>query len=396
MLSVIRWTGGFYVKENLVIVGNGLDLSCGLESTYTHFFDARISKSIEKQLEHFKRYGNGRNFNHRSIIFKGDRAFREYEIPFSEYNEIKEGNLTFWDFLFYYVYGNTSEKEWHNIEQNILNIITKLDLTKKYSDLGRSKEVGFAVIGGDHKKRNIESALKLSSVMAYYVLPADRYCEKKNMDEFLLSELFLFEKDFADFLKNKLSQNKKYQRRIGTQLKKIVGKDIAESENFSVLSFNYTIPNRFKNIITNVHGRLDRDNIIFGIDQNDIKATSSVFKYTKTFRKLVQSKSKDDLIYIDNKNELKNIYFYGHSLSKLDYSYFQSIFDYYEIYQSEVSLVFCCSVYGERTSSEILSEHANLVGALLEQYGLTMNNQNHGKNLMHKLLLEGRLTIKEI
>lgn len=387
--------GGIKVKENLLIVGNGLDLSCKLESTYGHFFENRISKDVEEQLKHFIEHDDRRS-NHKSINFGENQIRSSNIVRDSDYQKIKGANLTFWDFLFYFTYGNTSEKEWHNIEENILNILTKLDLTNAYSNMGKATELGFGIIDGDSKKKKIEKALRKSSILAYYVLPAERYEEKKNMDEFLLDELFLFEREFSKFLNDKLTENKKYQRAIGTQLKKIVDKDTAERENFSVLSFNYTVPNRFKDIITNVHGRLDKDNIIFGIDQNDIEATSPVFKYTKTFRKLVQPKSNDNLIYIDNKNELKNIYFYGHSLSQLDYSYFQSIFDYYDIYQSEISLVFCCSVYGERTSSEILSEHAYLVSRLLEQYGLTMNNQNHGKNLMHKLLLEGRLTIKEI
>ncbi len=59
--------------------------------------------------------------------------------------------------------------------------------------------------------------------------------------------------------------------------------------------------------------------------------------------------------------------------------------------------MFCCSKHGTKSSDEMLSEHANLVGQLLEKYGTsTMQNKNHGKNLMHKLMLEGRLTIKEI
>lgn len=35
------------------------------------------------------------------------------------------------------------------------------------------------------------------------------------------------------------------------------------------------------------------------------------------------------------------------------------------------------------------------VTRLMSQYGETMSNKDHGRNLMHKLLLEGRLTIKK-
>ena len=36
------------------------------------------------------------------------------------------------------------------------------------------------------------------------------------------------------------------------------------------------------------------------------------------------------------------------------------------------------------------------VTALLSAYGETMDNKDHGKNLIHKLILEGRLAIVEI
>ncbi len=36
------------------------------------------------------------------------------------------------------------------------------------------------------------------------------------------------------------------------------------------------------------------------------------------------------------------------------------------------------------------------VASLLNTYGQTMDNVDHGKNLMHKLLLEGRLAVKRI
>ena len=36
------------------------------------------------------------------------------------------------------------------------------------------------------------------------------------------------------------------------------------------------------------------------------------------------------------------------------------------------------------------------VTKLLSTYGTTMDNKDHGKNLLHKLMLEGRISIREI
>jgi len=38
----------------------------------------------------------------------------------------------------------------------------------------------------------------------------------------------------------------------------------------------------------------------------------------------------------------------------------------------------------------------NKVISLLTAYGATLENTDHGKNLIHKLLLEGRLSVEEI
>ena len=42
------------------------------------------------------------------------------------------------------------------------------------------------------------------------------------------------------------------------------------------------------------------------------------------------------------------------------------------------------------------SEMMSKVVSLLTAYGATLENRDHGKNLIHKLLLEGRLSVEEI
>lgn len=51
------------------------------------------------------------------------------------------------------------------------------------------------------------------------------------------------------------------------------------------------------------------------------------------------AKRSDELI-LPRKEEINEIAFFGHSLSKLDYSYFQTIFDFYDLYSSDVTLAF--------------------------------------------------------
>ena len=75
----------------------------------------------------------------------------------------------------------------------------------------------------------------------------------------------------------------------------------------------------------------------------------------------------------------------GHSPS-------QPIFDMVDLYSSHVKLIFFYSNYSETAKEETYQR----VLGLLSAYGETMDNEDHGKNLIHKLILEGRLSIVEI
>ncbi len=67
------------------------------------------------------------------------------------------------------------------------------------------------------------------------------------------------------------------------------------------------------------------------------------------------------------------------------------------IYHSNIKLIFIYSLYGEESQYESKkSEYLNAIIKLISDYGKTMDNKNHGKNLIHKLIIEDRLTIKEI
>lgn len=382
------------MSSNLIVLGNGFDLKCGVRSTFKDFFDNRISKNVESQLDSFYKSIDLRN-SYVSLSFNEGDEYNGMIFPDTRYNLIKDANLTFWDLLFVANKNLKQMRYWHNVEQNMLEILREIDLTKNYSNIGHHMINGIPDLRSELKS-SIQKSLIKCSILAYYVISKERYRSKKNFDDFLLSELIEFESAFSEFLGEKIHETYEYSYISELLIRKIIGEDNS-IDDIEALSFNYTEPSCLRDKINNVHGKLRNNNIIFGIDQDDISTSSLIYKYTKTFRKMVQiNKNNGDSVYIKNKNELKNIFFYGHSLSALDYSYFQSIFDYYNLYDSNVSLTFCCSPYGEKTSQDILTEHAGLVANLLEKYGATMNNENHGRNLMHKLMLEGRLTIKEI
>lgn len=150
-----------------------------------------------------------------------------------------------------------------------------------------------------------------------------------------------------------------------------------------IINFNFTLES-FGN---NVHGNLKDGNIIFGIDDGVINDISGAHMFSKTYRKLHIDFGKETIL----PKRVDNIIFYGHSFGEADYSYFQSIFDYYDLYDSSVKLNFLHSYYHKDSDSYEL-EVTKRVYDLLKKYGETFGNMK-GKNLLHKILIEGRIHV---
>jgi hypothetical protein len=90
-------------------------------------------------------------------------------------------------------------------------------------------------------------------------------------------------------------------------------------------------------------------------------------------------------------NATNVINFYGHSLGKAGYSYFQSIFNGVDLYESKTVLVF---YYPYDNSNESKNEKRrngldNSTNSLLVDYGAIMDSKDHSKNLMHKPSFDG-------
>lgn len=162
-----------------------------------------------------------------------------------------------------------------------------------------------------------------------------------------------------------------------------LGKDY-QLENW-ILSFNYTIPLNF-NRLRNVHGNIIDRNTIFGIDYDKMNSffDNGPVNFTKSFR-ILDSKIINSTIPLSN---LDNILFYGHGLGEADYSYFQSIFDSVDLYHGKTKLVFYWTQFDNSNQYQIQVER---VTNLIEKYGQTFTNKDHGRNLFTKLLLENRI-----
>lgn len=127
-----------------------------------------------------------------------------------------------------------------------------------------------------------------------------------------IGDILLYDLGFSDEIKNTLSIiNFNYTNFIDIAIKEIL--------KFHLLNFELNDMNK--------HG--DVEEPIFGVDSK-YNNNPNLIKFTKTSR-LSGNWTIHDQWKLPESKHLKNINFFGHSLSKADYSYFQSIFDYCSI-----------------------------------------------------------------
>jgi hypothetical protein len=454
------------LKQQLIILGNGFDLTCGLPTRYSDFFSNRYSKYHE-------------------VFSKILKLKMQKELLDIEFVKKYFQGITIWDciFIFNTIIDDAEllsicslEDESIEIEKQIgekLNDIKWCDIEKIISDffivpVNSNSECLYYTQVWDHLITNIEvtyyeeniNKIDFNGILAYIfsllknnsveviekcgtnldptavinIKNLENEIKQSSFDKFLLNELKRFERDFHEYLCEIFYSDSLVRRKYFNKAIRILLNISNYNKKISILNFNYTNPmdsklNREyleddlinfsileKNIIciTNVHGYLSElvkhevSERIFGIDEsvffnNELQniCYSEVGKnFTKTSRKIhannnyytpesYSGRYQGNLL---SKN-IHEIIFFGHSLSEADYSYFMSIFDFLDIYNSEVSLIFYYYDH-EKEIDKVKNITTENVKNLIRKYAITLENM-HSENLLHKLLLENRLKILE-
>lgn len=414
-------------SSQLLILGNGFDLHCGLKSSYKDFFQSTILDTIGG------RYG---------------------------LQQMKAGVSGFWETLLfgYYTTFGKVNYNWCDIETIIKNTVLAIG--------NRNKGLAFEALESVKRREDpneiksvygtIEHFIYINCMSIFYdtLYSGKTYSDNEAyplLINRILQELHKFERGFCKYIKNNIvnpnnekeyntqyivnamnllntltgftdiryetiddiieRQEEAYYKPLSPTMyqsdwreKHILSQEFSNLHSVNILSFNYTalfdiLGVQSPCLYNNVHGKLCMNkcaencascNIIFGIDDTVIQSQEENFelhKFSKTYRKMLIADAETSILpKIDN--QMIEIKFYGHSLSEADYSYFQSIFDYYNLYENnKVSLIFYYSKGFEQTDE---------VYRLINTYGKTLSNKDQGKNLTHKLLLENRLKIIEV
>ncbi|MHA8109939.1 AbiH family protein [Lactobacillaceae bacterium Melli_B4] len=413
-----------YETNSLVVLGNGFDLNIGLKSGYKDFFES--IGICEGKCE--DRYFANDIKKLKNMIYQvKDKKLKVMEDPFSTgastilgyaKSDLKEYILTpstdnnnYWISYFSYMSELNDPlwneiNDWKDIEERINKLLTEdknYYLLNEFFDENINKYL-------DKIIDNIDS-LDIESIILIRLIINNnsKSMSKSKFYDVLLYQLKEFENTFKSYLNKVLNSDiglNEYENRANILILDLINHNEAKnvkSINYNLINFNYTTFYSINDTTKfNVHSNIDDGHPIFGIDSKTLNKKTNennnemvpYFKFTKTFR-IMDLASKSNLKRILT-NEINKIIFYGHSLSTADYSYFLSIFDYYSLYDSRITLIFKYNAHNKNKDKESEDQDALKekekteisVFKLINKYGSEIK---HGDNLLHKLLLENRL-----
>lgn len=282
----------FSLESNLLIVGNGFDLEHGLKTQYTDFFDVIDKKAASK---------NEIILNDNKYIIKNNNLL-SYLIKEYKQNKLQGNN-------------------WIDIETEFKKIISLIEEIKTNNFIDNMN-----YYKGENEYTTIYKIYSKSSYyFKNYLFPfaeAANYCKylKKEYDtsiknlESNLNELtnmlrdYLLEQDISNLTKTK---------------------DISDIDYkiTHVLSFNYT--DTFRKLYSKldndkidfIHGSLNKNNLVLGINETLTEDTANKIVDTVYFKKYFQRiYKKTDYKYIDWLDHVNfdTVYIHGHSLDESD------------------------------------------------------------------------------
>lgn len=443
--------------KQLIVVGNGFDLQCGLKSQYEDFFNDIFK--IKKIKQKHSLLQMKQNLIER---IKEDPTASNLTAAFYAYlnNEVKyekDEIISTWDIIFLALF-ICSKKEkptllWRDVETIIYFVTTWWLIEKPKTDAKWDDDLVHGRIDDFYdyaeyfeqylsKWNEVKKGFDYKNAETFETIVESAFKGKNEVD--ILKNLNTFENEFATYINKQTGtenqiKEKNYWLNATHLIDKLSAVDSRkradEKVNIDILNFNYSLDERsisyikdnvndprlfdinsWTNIhgiaaykdqtaikkINNLHGVIKQQNFfklpapILGIDNHDIIQKNEDIDdpriiFTKPFRlmdnhvNIIRSKKFQDDINV--------ITFYGHSLASADYSYFESIFDQYDIFHSNVKLEFY--YYRGNSEEEARKNERDVmkkVVKLLTSYGLTLKNE-HGENIINKMMLEQRLAI---
>lgn len=373
------------MANTLLVLGNGFDLNCGLESSFSQYMNSQYYKPF------LDRIHRAYNYVLNCLIGYGTRALDER--PYNMILEDKE--LSFWDF--YFAIPHLSKvadiRLWHDFETKLFELVNS----------GKNRRGEFQSIltmSWDKSDINRLSAPDHICFTVQRIILND-YMSCRKMDKgdhvlVLLNDLKHFERKFGAYISLQQKDNREYNKRAVSLIDELLGKDssgIRHTLSY-INTFNYTnikevgFKNRTRTDYAVWHVNGDTTNPIFGIDISEQEpADSKWYSFTKTYRRL-ELEGNDEYYPTSKKNN--RVVVYGHSLTKQDYSFFYALFNRLNLgdehrLQNGTSIRFAYSAYEGKTADEARHDTIESVLRLLQGYSRDILDEKtfHLMDILH-------------
>lgn len=436
-------------NHHLIVIGNGFDLSCGLASSFKDFFEPRM-RVIDSLVSDVGSYDyeaiKARGLTAWDLILRSrkDMEARAFNVNWCDVETaianvfginlpedgIDDEGVMISDYAvsfgslqdYFYLANEANTLNASDYIENRVDEIERLRDSIGAGDQGVLSELGIEDSeSSDDSEADFELFREGSRLLGHRPNPwterVGHYlaCEyphvlKKpegQLSSILMSELERMERYFNCYLKDEVARKDGYSDCSDNLMRKLIEHTVVADgmpdDAVTVLNFNYTSPYRWLKQrfgdadLVNIHGMLDGESI-FGIDGSGNLDDRDILPFTKTYRVLKSARGvpSGSIAYPSQRGgdglKTSSIVFFGHSLSRADYSYFESIFSTVDLYNGHTSLVFLYSNYAKGVRELEVAK----VLALLDYYGTSLGIAGRSNNLAHKLMLEGRLVVREI
>lgn len=421
--------------KQLIVLGNGFDLACGLKSSYADFFKQRFSELFcDGKAENFEEMKEKLELKRNKILGDINEMTRDpyYTIPNScDYFKLcskkwcSNDTLNRWDVIFLFaqvcIGKDINLYEWQDVESIIYEVVS-IVLTPSLQFKSKVSYKESAIVGKYNGKQFFNKIVS-------HVSQIGKKGDVAGMATELLSELKKFETIFAKFIEEQFELNRKDEyissavdllRGISRYLP-YIQMDTNAIEQIDVLSFNYSLDENFRSVIedsrinswSNIHGvasfktpnaikdktDYNRDlglpAPIFGVDNHDIvnetNETDLRISFTKPYR--VIENNVNGIRESTGYEGVDLISIYGHSLGRADYSYFEALFDENNLYNSNCKIEYYYYPGKDEETKVIKRQEAiTKMYSLLTEYGMTLGD-THGGSIVNRLNLENRLSV---
>jgi len=358
---------------DLLILGNGFDLHCGLKTRFSDFIDFELKK--EAIYAFFLKLSD----NLVTHKYNAD-AIRTPSCVLSN----TKLSLSFWEVCFLTlkalhggVYGPSFESltaDWKDVEKVIRTSLLEetgalLSIPIIFSHLYSQAHQTHLLGEGKVIDANAEWLL-LNYIESNSRFPHAKFETEKSVDQariifysYLFSELKDFEQSFGQYLSGQENDNQIYNQTARAFASKLCNRNT----NVVVESFNYTRPAIDCVGFRNIHGTTQ--NPVIGIDADGVDPKDPRFKFTKASRCLMLAIQDEGLTKQDF-SVITNIIIYGHSLNAQDYTYFFNILETKRIQDpsNNCEITFPYSVYLGTTREAEQTRLHDAVEDLLNSY----------------------------